>query len=158
VATLRRATPADAAALTHLRALMHESMGHAVDETWRLTCEAAFTRRISTDSFVAFVVEIEGAIVSTGAGWIEEHLPSPYQLDARKGYIASMSTEPEHRRQGHAKVVFEALLGWFAEHEITRIDLRATEDGQPLYASFGFRVLGGTTMAWFAPGGRPGLT
>mgnify|MGYP001592189298 CR=1 FL=1 len=137
---------------------MHESMGNPVDDEWRLACEAAFSRRINTDSFVAFVVEAEGAVVSSGAGWIEEHLPSPYQLDARKGYIASMSTGPDHLRQGHAKTVFEALLAWFAEHDIKRIDLRATQDGEPLYAAFGFRVLGGTTMGWFAPGGRPGLS
>jgi len=136
---------------------MHESMGNAVDDAWRLACEAAFARRIETDSFVAFVVEVDGSVVSSGAGWIEEHLPSPYQVDGRKGYIASMSTDPDHRRQGHARLVFEGLLGWFNEQQVRRIDLRATEDGQPLYAAFGFRVLGGTTMAWFAPGGRPGL-
>ena len=156
--TLRRATPQDAAELTRLRGQMHTSMGKELTEEWRVACDAAFARRLGADDFVAFVVEVDGRVVSTGAGWIEEHLPSPYQVDARKGYIASMSTEPDHRRQGYGRQVFEALLGWFAERDLRRIDLRATEDGQPLYARFGFRVLGGTTMAWFAPGSRPGLS
>jgi ribosomal protein S18 acetylase RimI-like enzyme len=68
-----------------------------------------------------------------------------------------MSTEPEFQRQGHAREVFAALMGWFAEQGVPRVDLRATEDGRGLYASFGFRVLGGATMAWTAPGVTPGM-
>ena len=68
-----------------------------------------------------------------------------------------MSTEPEHKRQGYARQVFEALMGWFAERDIQRVDLRATADGLPLYEAFGFRTLGGATMAWTAPGTRPGM-
>jgi hypothetical protein len=40
---------------------------------------------------------------------------------------------------------------------VARVDLRATDDGRVLYEQFGFTVLGGATMAWFAPGGRAGL-
>ena len=157
VATLRRATIDDAAALTRLRGLMHEAMGAAPNEDWRSVCEADFGRRIATDCFVAFVVEADDEVISGGAGWLEEHLPSPYQLDARRGHIASMSTDPAHRRRGYGKQVFEALMEWFAVRDIPRVDLRATPDGQPLYASFGFQVLGGATMAWTAPGNRPGM-
>ncbi len=156
--TLRRATPDDAAELTRLRALMHEAMGSApTDPAWWTACTQAFARRLSGDDFVGFVVEDGGRVVSCGVGWLEEHLPSPHQLDPRRGHIASMSTEPSARRQGHAREVFAALMGWFAEQGIPRVDLRATDDGQPLYASFGFRVLGGATMAWTAPGVAPGM-
>jgi GNAT superfamily N-acetyltransferase len=157
VATLRRATPDDAAALTRLRGLMHEAMGDAPTDAWRSSCEQAFARRLGTDDFVAFVVEQDGEVVSGGAGWLEEHLPSPYQVDARRGYIASMSTDVAHRRQGHGQAVFEALMGWFAEHGIPRVDLRATPDGQPLYERNGFRLLGGASMSWTRPGTRPGM-
>ena len=157
MATLRRATPEDAQALTRLRGLMHQAMGDELNDAWRQACEQDFRRRLATDVFVAFVVEVDGQAVSGGAGWLEEHLPSPYQLDARRGHIASMSTEPDHKRQGYAREVFEALMGWFAERDILRVDLRATADGQPLYEAFGFRALGGATMAWTAPGARPGM-
>ena len=107
--------------------------------------------------FVAFGVEDEGRLVSCGAGWLEEHLPSPGQFDGRRGHIASMSTEPDVRRRGYARQVFGALMEWFAEQGVPRVDLRATDDGLPLYEAFGFRALGGATMAWTAPGVTPGM-
>jgi GNAT superfamily N-acetyltransferase len=158
VATLRRATPADAEALTRLRGFMHEAMGDALTPEWFEAGVAAFSRRLASGSFVAFVVEDAGAVVSGGAGWLEEHLPSPYAVDPRRGHIASMSTDPAHRRNGYARLVFAALMEWFAEQGVPRVDLRATEDGRPLYEDFGFQVLGGATMAWNTTGTRPGMT
>ena len=157
--TLRRATPADAEDLTRLRGLMHLAMGSAaLPEEWRAACEAAFRRRLTEPDFVAFVVEEDdGHLVSCGAGWLEEHLPSPGQFDGRRGHIASMSTEAGSQRRGYARLVFGALMQWFADQDIQRVDLRATDDGRALYESFGFRVLGGATMAWVAPGVSPGM-
>ncbi|MCU1674105.1 MAG: family N-acetyltransferase [Frankiales bacterium] len=156
--TLRRATPADAEALTRLRGLMHQAMGTAeLTEGWREACVLAFRRRLLADDFVAYGVEEDGRLVSCGVGWLEEHLPSPGQYDGRRGHIASMSTEPEWMRHGYAREVFGALLGWFAEQGVPRVDLRATDAGRPLYEEFGFRVLGGATMAWTAPGITPGM-
>ena len=157
MATLRPATPADASDLARLRGHMHLAMGAALTDTWREACEAAFARRLAGAGFVAFLVEVDGRPVCSGAGWLEEHLPSPGQVDGRRGHIASMSTDPDHRRQGYARLVFEALMGWFTDQGISRVDLRATDDGRPLYDSFGFRELGGASMAWNAPGTRPGL-
>ena len=157
MATLRRATQADADELTRLRALMHEAMGEAVTAAWEETCTRAFARRLAGDDFVAYVVEDAGELVSGGAGWLEEHLPSPFQLDGRRGHVASMSTVPSARRRGHGRAVLGGLMGWFAEQGVLRVDLRATGDGQPLYEEFGFRLLGGATMSWFAPGARAGM-
>ena len=160
MADLRRATVADAADLTRLRALMLASMGS--DPTtpgWAQACEQAFVRRLSSpDRFAAWVVDVDGRPVSSGVGWIEEHLPSPGAFDGRRGHIASMSTEPEHLRRGYGRLVFTALMGWFAQLDVARVDLRATEQGRPLYEAFGFRELGGATMAWTASADvTPGL-
>ena len=157
MATLRRAEPADAPALTRLRGLMFDAMGVSSTEQWYARCVEDLRRRLATDSFVAFVVDEDGTAVSAGVGWLEEHLSSPRQLDPRRGHIASMSTDPAYRRRGHARQVFAALMGWFAEREVSRIDLRATGDGQPLYEAFGFHVLGGATMAWTGHGTQTGL-
>lgn len=157
--TLRRATPADAAELTRLRGHMHRAMGSRPTEESDARTRAAFERRLGESDVAAYVVggPPGGPLVSCGVGWVEEHLPSPHQLDPRRGHIASMSTDPAARRQGHARAVFTALLAWFAELGVSRVDLRATPDGQPLYEQSGFRPLGGTTMSWTAPDSRPGM-
>ena len=155
---LRRAGVDDAAELTRLRALMLSAMGG--DPTvpgWVQACEEAFVRRlVEPERFSAWVVEADGRPVSSGVGWLEEHLPSPGSFDGRRGHVASMSTEPDHRRRGYGRLVLTALMGWFASLEVPRVDLRATSDGRPLYEELGFRELGGATMAWTA-GGAPGL-
>jgi GNAT superfamily N-acetyltransferase len=157
VATLRRATVDDAVALTRLRGFMHEAMGDTLTDEWRATCEAELRRRIPTESFAAFLVEEDEVAVACGVGWVEEHLPSPYALDGRRGHISSMSTDPAYRKRGYGRMVMKALMDWFASMDIPRVDLRATPYGQPLYESEGFQVLGGATMAWTRPGVRPGM-
>ena len=157
MASLRRATAHDAEPLARLRGLMHLSMGDEPTDEWYAECVAAFRRRLATEEFRAFVVEDDGQVVAGGVGWLDEHLPSPYLLSGMRGHIASMSTDPHHRRQGYARLVFAALMDWFHSLGITRVDLRATEEGRALYEQFGFKVLGGATMAWFAEGGRAGL-
>jgi ribosomal protein S18 acetylase RimI-like enzyme len=157
VATLRRATVDDAEALTRLRGFMHLAMGDTLTPEWQARCESDFRRRLASDDFVAFLIEDGGEPVACGVGWLEEHMPSPYQLDGRRGHISSMSTHPAHRSKGYGRQVMRALMGWFAERDIPRVDLRATPYGEPLYVSEGFTVLGGSTMAWTRPGVRPGM-
>jgi len=126
---------------------------------WAQACEAAFARRLAQpDRFTAWLIEVDGVPVSSGVGWLEEHLPSPGNLDGRRGHIASMSTQPDHRRSGHARRILVALMDWFASMDVPRVDLRATQDGRPLYDEMGFRELGGATMAWTASAAAaPGL-
>jgi GNAT superfamily N-acetyltransferase len=118
---------------------------------WAHACEAAFTRRLAEpERFAAWLVEVDGVPVSSGVGWLEEHLPSPGCFDGRRGHVASMSTHPAHRRQGHGRRVFLSLMAWFAERDLPRVDLRATAEGRPLYEEHGFRELPGATMSWTA--------
>ena len=156
---LRRATVDDAPELTRLRGLMYDAMGiDASGSAWQQACRDALVRRLAQpDDFAAFVVEDDGRLVSCGVGWLEEHLPGPRQHDGRRGHIASMSTEPGAQRRGHAREVFAALMAWFASYDVPRVDLRATPDGEPLYEAFGFRALGGATMAWTVLGVGVGM-
>jgi len=120
---------------------MLESMGRDEANEWRLNAEEMFGRRLrdEPETFAAFVVEgPSGTVVSSGVGWISEHLPSTWNVTGRRGHIASMSTEPAARRQGHARQIMVELLDWFDVRGIKRIDLTATSMGEPLYRSVGF--------------------
>jgi hypothetical protein len=135
---------------------MHTAMGSdPAAEGWAAACEAAFARRLAQpDRFAAFVVEVDGHAVSSGAGWLEELLPS------RARWTAGAATWRPCRRsrppaRGHGRIVLAALMGWFVELGVPRVDLRATSDGRALYESFGFRELG--APRWRGPPpGRPG--
>ena len=157
---VRRATAADAAELTRLRGVMYEAWGADIsDPVWSAECERVIRERLrqTPESFVAYVVDdsaTAGRLVACGVGWIEHHLPGPMNLTGRRGHIASMSTDPEHRRRGHARAVFEALLGWFDERGLVRVDLRATAMGEPLYRAYGFGEPGGLPLTRAAEGTR----
>ena len=144
--SVRRATPDDAAELTRLRGVMYESWREPQPgEEWRRSAEAMFARRLrdEPETFVAFVVDHpHGGLAASGVGWISEHLPNSFNLDGRRGHIASMSTVPDARRAGHARRIIEALVQWFDARGITRIDLVATAMGEPLYRSVGFTDYG----------------
>ncbi|WP_135452235.1 GNAT family N-acetyltransferase [Mycobacterium sp. DL99] len=57
--------------------------------------------------------------------------------------ISSVRVSPAHRRQGHARAVCEALLGWGAEAGARRAYVQVEVDNHPaiaLYTALGFRL------------------
>lgn len=121
------------------------------DEQWtrwrRATSEVV--AGLPSDTEALFVVDHPrrpGALVSCGAGIVVARLPSPWHPEGRTGYLQWMSTEPAFRRQGLARGVLRALLGWFDARGIDNIELHATAEGAPLYRSEGF---------WRGSGGEP---
>lgn len=162
--SVRRAGVEDVAELVRLRALMFESFGgDASGELWRLRCAQVLRERLvpASERFAAFVIDSPvstgpgGLLVSCGLGWVDEHLPGPMNPLGCRGYIASMSTDLEARRQGHARRILEALLGWFSGLGVERVDLRATAPAEPLYSSYGFDIPTGLPMTRTVAGDDP---
>ena len=132
-----------------LRVAMYEAWGQdASDLQWQQRCREVLLERLGADDFAAYVVEDGGEVVSGGVGWIEFHLPGPLSPDGRRGHIASMSTLPPAQRRGHGRRVVEALLAWMTEQGLSRVDLRATTFGEPLYSRMGFQIATGLPMTW----------
>jgi GNAT superfamily N-acetyltransferase len=152
--TVRRATPADAPALVDLRIAMLSSFFDEVPSgEWRELCRETFVERLVEGSreFAAFVVDgADGVPVASGVGWIERHLPSPRNPHGRRGHIASMSTLPAHRGQGYATAILAALLEWMQSVGVTRVELRASAMGEPIYRSMGFTDVSEPTLLWTA--------
>lgn len=150
----RRATAGDVAALVQLRAQMIETIfGDPGEDEWRASCARVLEERLAdTERFAAFVVDgPNGVPVSSGVGWVEQHLPGPRNPSGRVGSIASMSTLPEHRRQGHGGAVLQALLDWFASMGVQRVHLHAAPAGERLYRSAGFVDRRMPALSWSAP-------
>lgn len=142
--TVRRATEDDAGELTRLRAVMLTAMGTdpqaLAREAWRAGTAAHFRERLAdVERFAAFVAEAdEPGPVACAVGWLDRHLPSPANPSGDVGYVANMSTDPSWRGQGCGRATLTALLAWMRTRGVARVDLHATEAGEPLYRSLGF--------------------
>ncbi|MFF7212626.1 GNAT family N-acetyltransferase [Streptomyces sp. NPDC008238] len=84
------------------------------------------------------VVGAHPHLAACAVGRIEERLPAPAHPAGRFGFVFNVCTDPRYRGRGYARATTEALLGWFAEQGVTRVDLHATAEAEPLYRSLGF--------------------
>ncbi|MEY9947314.1 GNAT family N-acetyltransferase [Kitasatospora sp. GAS1066B] len=142
---VRQARPEDASELVRLRLLMFEAMqGQARPGPWQQTAEEVLRERLAdpaATTMPAFVVDDPrraGRLAACAVGTLEQRLPAPGHPEGRFGFIFNICTDPAHRRRGYARACTEALLAWFDEHRVTRIDLHATEGGEQLYRGLGF--------------------
>jgi GNAT superfamily N-acetyltransferase len=162
---VRHATADDVAEVTRLRGLMLDHIGADVtvdddpETGWRRRCEQRLRELLVRDDFAAFVVDAGGDVVASGAGpalaacgvgLVERRLPGPFG-DGRIGYLGNMSTDPRYRRRGYARAIVTALMGWFEDRGVTRVDLHASDMGTDLYAEFGFRRPDHPELRWRAP-------
>ncbi|MFI9045703.1 GNAT family N-acetyltransferase [Streptomyces sp. NPDC053427] len=141
----RAAVPEDAAELVRLRRLMFLAMnGRDEPGSWEREAEAMARRQLAAPEapLVAFVVDGEPAgaphLAACAVGRIEERLPAPGHPSGRFGFVFSVCTDPRYRGRGYARATTEALLGRLAERGVTRVDLHATDEAEPLYRSLGF--------------------
>ncbi|MFG3686370.1 GNAT family N-acetyltransferase [Micromonospora sp. NPDC047740] len=140
----RPATPDDAAELVRLRGLMLAAVKGAEPPPgpWQDVARAQLREWLAEPepSMAAFVVDApDGTLAACAVGTIERRLGGPDNPNGLTGYVFNVSTDPVHRRRGHSRACLTALLGWFHERGVRRIDLRASAAGRPLYRSLGFR-------------------
>lgn len=91
--------------------------------------------------FVAFVVDHPdrpGALAALVAGTLEYRMGRAGNPHGRVGYVFSVATDPDARRRGYARACMEELLEWFRARGAAQVDLNASADAEPLYASLGF--------------------
>ncbi|WP_328381938.1 GNAT family N-acetyltransferase [Streptomyces sp. NBC_00400] len=141
----RAAVPEDAAELVRLRRLMFLAMnGCDVPGSWERDAEVTAHRQLTGPQarLAGFVVAGDEAgaphLAACALGTIEERLPSPSHPTGRFGFVFNVCTDPRYRGRGYARATTQALLGWFAERGVTRVDLHATDDAEPLYRRLGF--------------------
>lgn len=77
-------------------------------------------------------------LAACAVGVVEHRLGSPENPAGTTGHVFSVATDPAMRRRGYSRACMRALLGWYEERGVRRIDLHASPEGEPLYASLGF--------------------
>jgi ribosomal protein S18 acetylase RimI-like enzyme len=145
VVEVRRAVPADAAELVRLRGVMFAGLdGHEpAPGPWQAAAESTLRERLAdpAGALAGFVVDrpdLPGALAACALGTIEQRLGGPRNPTGEVGHLFNVATDPGYRRRGYARACLAALLGWYRERGVRRVELQATEDGEPLYRGFGF--------------------
>ncbi|TXS54994.1 GNAT family N-acetyltransferase [Streptomyces sp. t39] len=139
----RPAVTGDAEELVRLRTVMLESVRGAplADTGWQPLAAASLRERLGDPdgSLAAFVVPRPGGgLAACAVGTVERRLGGPDNPQGTTGYVFSVATDEDMRRRGYSRACMEGLLGWFRGRGVRRVDLRASEHGEPLYASLGF--------------------
>lgn len=99
---------------------------------------AFMERHFAVGDFVALLGEQQGEPAATGLLNVTECPPKPYNISGRTGYICSVYTRPAHRHKGYARQIVGGLMEEARRMGLTRLDLTATDAGQPLYVELGF--------------------
>jgi len=90
-----------------------------------------------------FAIEADGQLVST---------TTLVCYGQQLAWIGMVLTRPEYRGHGHARRLFTHILDHAESLGIQTLKLDATEQGKPLYESFGFRAEQ-PVERWVRPGG-----
>lgn len=136
---VRRATPADAAALVELgRAVSSEPEAWLItDGDWRnVADERRYLRAIRRSPHAAvFVAEGEGEIVGRLSLARDSHPASPHVADL------GLMVAAGHRRRGIGRSLLEHAVDWARESGIEKLELHVFPHNEPailLYEEFGF--------------------
>lgn len=140
---VREATLADADVLVRHRTGMFSDMGVPEDpvhpygpqfRAWLQTVMPAGLYR-------AWILESDaGEAIAGGAITVIPWPPGPQYAGGRVAFVYNVYTEPAHRKKGHARTVMLAIHAWCREAGISSLALNASQFGQRLYESMGYRV------------------
>ncbi len=138
--TYRRASVDDIAVLTRLRLLLLAEISTDGREPTHLTeaIGAYFQRTISTGEFVSYLALQDGRVIGVG-GMVAYELPPTGRIFSGKvGCVVTMYAQPAARRKGTARRILELLIAEARDRGLSRIHLRATDEGIGLYRQVGF--------------------
>lgn len=97
-----------------------------------------YAAHLNQDFFAAFAEEDDGTIVSTAFLTVIEKPANLNFPTGKTGLILNVLTYPEHRRKGYATQVLNILIEEARKHNLSYMELSASESGKPLYQKLGF--------------------
>ena len=136
-----KATVNDIPVLTDLRiAYLQEDLGAITEDDLQklqMSLPGYYKTHLNKDLMV-YVAREEDMIVSCAFLLIVEKPMSPAFITGKTGTVLNVYTKMEHRRNGHARKLMTKMLEDARACDVSVVELKATEDGYPLYKAFGF--------------------
>jgi GNAT superfamily N-acetyltransferase len=137
------ATIADIPELIRLRKVLFSSMQSS--DTEAASWQRAFADMVAVELkrsrplIAATVVDAaDGSLASCAMGSLLQRFPGPRNASGLTGYVSNVCTDPVYRRRGYSLACMTALLEWFSNERITRVELRTSSAAEPMYRSLGF--------------------
>lgn len=87
---------------------------------------------------LAYLAKEDGKIIASAFLVVSEKPANPSFPRGRTGTVMNVYTEKEYRRQGTASALMKMLIADAKRLELDYLELKATEEGYPLYRSLGF--------------------
>ena len=142
---VRAATLDDLDVLVRHRIAMFTEMGRQMDTAAIGAAFAVWLRQqMPGGAYRAWLVDaIDGGarrIVAGGGATVIPWPPGPQYAGDRLAFVYNVYTDAEHRRQGLARLVMEAIHEWCAANGVGSIALNASDDGRRLYETLGYVV------------------
>jgi GNAT superfamily N-acetyltransferase len=139
---IRLATLDDIEALVSLRMQLLEANDASFDGGLR----AWLRTHLADGSFLAWIAEDAGAVVSASGLTVLDRPPYPGHATGLDGCVTNMYTLPAYRRRGLARQLLEVLIAHARQVGIKRLFLESSREGQQLYEEFGFRLSRGMEL------------
>ncbi len=128
--------------LTNLRiAYLKEDHGDLKDKELAILEEDLphyFSKNLNNNIF-SYICRNEQEIAACALLLVVEKPMSPAFINGKTGTVLNVYTKPEYRHKGYAKKLMNMLLEDATAMELCIVELKATEDGYPLYKSIGFK-------------------
>ena len=140
--TIRRAEPADAAALARLRYRFRSELGAAIEAEAIFVARATawLAEHLATPSWLAWIAaDSTGAIGGHSFLQLVAKLPNPVVEAEQIGYITNVYVVPELRGQGLGSRLMQAALASCPASTTDSVILWPSPKSRGLYERLGFR-------------------
>jgi GNAT superfamily N-acetyltransferase len=137
--SIRDAGPDEIDLVAGLRVMMAEE----TDETTLSPQLVEATRRWLRENtqrgiMRSWLAEGDGKIVGTVTCRIRDTSPREHDLAGKEAYVHNLYVDPAYRNRGIGRALMQVLLDWCKNAGYSRIALRASDMGRPLYERMGF--------------------
>ena len=139
--TFDTANNKDISELTRLRIAYimddYGTISEADKHAMKVQLPGYFERKLGKE-LIAFVARANGRLVATAYLMLIEKPSNPSMQNGLVGEVLSVFTEKEYRGQGISTRLMNDVVNYARENRLCYVDLKATEEGYPLYKKFGF--------------------
>ncbi|MFA6127742.1 MAG: GNAT family N-acetyltransferase [Bacteroidales bacterium] len=140
--TLKKVTISDIETIIEYRIIFLQEVqgipGKKLELSLRKSLRQYFTKSIENDSFISWIAEFDNKSIGF-SGMVIREQPGNFEIpNGKTGYILNMFTLKEFRNNGIGTLLFQKLIDEAKQRNLDRIDLHATQDGEPIYRRFGF--------------------